>query len=329
MSREGKDIFPWGDGRRFNSYSAFMKRHFGGRIQKVSIDAGFTCPNRDGTRGSGGCTYCNNDAFSPSYCTPRKSISAQIEEGIAFHRKRYRRATGYLAYFQAYSNTYAPVEQLDRLYSEALAFPEVKGLVIGTRPDCIDEEKLDLLKVIAARSYVKVEYGVESCYDDTLRRINRGHTFSESVRAIEMTSAAGIHTGAHFILGLPGESRSQILGYAPAISSLPLTTVKFHQLQIIKDTPMEAEYRENPGNFVMFSFDDYMEFFIDFLELLTPSMIVERFTGEAPPRMVIAPGWGMKRSDEIMNLFERRLEERDTWQGRLFNPENNIQKGAS
>lgn len=318
MSGSGIDTYPWGDKRRFNSYSAHIKKHFGGRVQKVSIDAGFTCPNRDGTKGTGGCTYCNNDAFNPSYCTPRKSISAQIAEGIEFHQTRYRRATGYLAYFQAYSNTYAPVSELEAMYSEALNHPGVLGLVVGTRPDCIDESILALLKEISKKHYVIIEYGVESCSDETLKLINRGHTFQEAVAAIEMTAAAGIQTGAHFIFGLPGESRQQMLESAAIISKLPLTSVKFHQLQIISGTLMECEYAENPDKFVVFAFEEYMEFFIDFLERFNPGIIVERFTGEAPPRLVIAPRWGKKRSDVIMNTFEQRLEERNTWQGKLY-----------
>lgn len=318
MSGSGGEIYPWGDSRRFNSYSAHIKKHFGGRVQKVSIDAGFTCPNRDGTKGSGGCTYCNNDAFNPSYCTPRKSISAQIAEGIEFHRTRYRRATGYLAYFQAYSNTYAPVSELEEMYNEALNHPGVLGLVVGTRPDCIDESILALLKEISKKHYVIIEYGVESCSNETLISINRGHTFEEAVAAIEMTAAAGIQTGAHFIFGLPGESRQQMLDSAAIISKLPLTSVKFHQLQIISGTLMECEYMNNPDKFVVFAFEEYMEFFIDFLERFNPGIIVERFTGEAPPRLVIAPRWGKKRSDEIMNIFEQRLVERNTWQGKLY-----------
>jgi hypothetical protein len=329
MKSFNEHIFAWGDRRRFNSYSAHIRKHFGGRVQKVSIDAGFTCPNRDGTRGYGGCTYCNNDAFNPSYCTPRKSISAQIAEGVEFHRKRYRRASGYLAYFQAYSNTYAPVERLEEMYLEALAFPEVKGLVIGTRPDCIDDAVTGLLRRLAEEHYLIVEFGVESCYDKTLLRINRGHTFAESVEAIEMTAAAGLQTGAHFIFGLPGESRQEMLGSAAIISRLPLTSVKFHQLQIISDTAMAEEYMKDPASFVMFSYEEYMEFFIDFLEMLSPDLIVERFTGEAPPHMVIAPRWGMKRTDQIMNHFEKRLEERETWQGRLYNELNDSWEGGS
>lgn len=310
--------YHWGNKRRYNSYADYVKERFGGRIQKVSIDAGFTCPNRDGTKGTGGCTYCNNDAFNPSYCTPRKSISAQIAEGIEFHQTRYRRATGYLAYFQAYSNTYAAVGELEEMYSEALNHPGVLGLVVGTRPDCIDENILALLKEISKKSYVIIEYGVESCSNETLKSINRGHTFEEAVAAIEMTAAAGIQTGAHFIFGLPGESRQQMIDSADIISKLPLTSVKFHQLQIISGTLMECEYTDNPDKFVVFAFEEYMEFFIDFLERFNPGIIVERFTGEAPPRLVIAPRWGKKRSDVIMNTFEQRLEERNTWQGKLY-----------
>ena len=328
MKMSSEHIYPWGDNRRFNSYSAHIRRHFGGRVQKVSIDAGFTCPNRDGSKGSGGCTYCNNNAFNPSYCTPRKSIAAQIAEGVEFHLKRYRRAEGYLAYFQAYSNTYAPVELLEEMYLEALAFPGIKGLVIGTRPDCIDDSVIGLLRRIADEYYLIIEYGIESCYDKTLERINRGHSFAESTEAIKRTAAAGLQTGAHFIFGLPGESRKEMLGSADIISRLPLTSVKFHQLQIIRDTEMEREYNEDPSAFEMFSFDEYMEFFIDFLERLNPAIIVERFTGEAPPHMVVAPRWGKKRTDQIMNIFEKRLNERDTWQGRLFPSGNAKREGG-
>ena len=207
---EKRKIYPWGHERRFNAYSNYFRSLYGARVQKVSIDAGFTCPNRDGTRGTGGCTYCNNDAFNPSYCIPEKSVSQQIEEGIQFHKWRYNEAVSYLAYFQAYSNTYAPVEKLRRLYSEALEYPGVIGLIIGTRPDCIDDEKLTLLKELSDKYYVAIEYGIESCYNRTLSRINRGHTFEEAVQAVEQTSALGIKTGAHFIFGLPGESRQEI-----------------------------------------------------------------------------------------------------------------------
>ncbi len=312
--------FPWGHDRRFNAFPDYFRRLYGSRVQKLSIDAGFTCPNRDGSKGLGGCTYCNNDAFNPSYCQPEKSVTQQIEEGIIFHKNRYRRADKYLAYFQAYSNTYAPLGTLKKLYEEALSYPGVIGLVIGTRPDCIDDEKLQYLKVLSGGYYLALEYGIESCYNKTLKRINRGHTFEEAEKVVRDTAALGINTGAHFILGLPGESREEMLAEADIISGLPLSTVKFHQLQIIRGTMMEQEYRENPEAFQLFTWDEYLGFFIKFLERLNPSIVVERFTGEAPPRFLTGPGWGKKRTDQIVNLIEKRLEELDTWQGRLYTP---------
>jgi uncharacterized protein len=311
-------VFPWGHERRFNSYSGYFMRLYGSRVQKLSIDAGFTCPNRDGSKGTGGCTYCNNDAFNPSYCEPEKSVTQQIEEGISFHKKRYRRSDKYLAYFQAYSNTYAPLGTLKKLYEEALSYPGVIGLVIGTRPDCIDDEKLQYFKVLSDGYYLALEYGIESCYNKTLERINRGHTFEEAEEAVRATAELGINTGAHFILGLPGESREEMLAEAAIISRLPLSTIKFHQLQIIKGTTMEREYQKNPEDFQLFTWDEYLGFFIKFLERLNPSIVVERFTGEAPPRFLAGPGWGKKRTDQIVNLIEKRMEEVDTWQGRLF-----------
>jgi len=318
--RISKTVFPWGNERRFNSYSNYFRQLYGSRIQKLSIDAGFTCPNRDGEKGTGGCTYCNNDAFNPSYCEPEKSVTQQIEEGISFHKIRYRRSDKYLAYFQAYSNTYAPLETLKKLYKEALSYRGVIGLVIGTRPDCIDDEKLQYFKVLSGQSYLALEYGIESCYNKTLERINRGHTFEDAERTVRETVALGINTGAHFILGLPGESREEMLAEAGIISRLPLSTVKFHQLQIITGTMMEREYREKPEDFQLFTWDEYLGFFIEFLERLNPSIVVERFTGEAPPRFLAGPGWGKKRTDQIVNLIEKRMEELDTWQGRLYNP---------
>jgi len=310
--------YPWGHDRRFNAYSNYFRNIFGSRVQKVSIDAGFTCPNRDGTVGTGGCTYCNNDAFNPSYCLPVKSVSQQIKEGVEFHRWRYSEAVSYLAYFQAYSNTYAPLDRLKKLYEEALDYPGVIGLIIGTRPDCIDEEKLDYLKELSLKNYIAVEFGIESCYNKTLLRINRGHSYEDAVRAVEKSTAMGINTGAHFIFGLPGETRDEMLNQVSIISKLPLTTVKFHQLQIIKGTTMEQEYMTNPGKFELFTWEEYLEFFISFLERLNPAFVVERFTGEAPPRFLSGERWGKKRTDQLVNLIEKRLEELDTWQGRLY-----------
>jgi radical SAM protein (TIGR01212 family) len=308
----------WGHDRRFNAYSNYFRSIYGARVQKVSIDAGFTCPNRDGTKGTGGCTYCNNDAFNPSYCTPDKSVAEQIKEGIGFHRRRYSEADKYLAYFQAYSNTYSGLDRLKELYEEALDYPGIIGLIIGTRPDCVNNEILGYLRELSERCYLAVEYGIESCYNKTLQRINRGHTFEEAVKAVELTSSLGINTGAHFILGLPGESRQEMLDQADIISRLPLKTVKFHQLQIIKGTLMEKESRENPGDFELFTWEEYLDFIIRFLERLNPAIVVERFTGEAPPRYLTGTGWGKKRTDQIVTLVEKRLEELDTWQGRKF-----------
>ena len=312
--------YPWGHNRRFNAYSNYFRKLFGERVQKLSIDAGFTCPNRDGSKGTGGCTYCNNDAFNPSYCSPDKTIAVQIEEGISFHRKRYRKAGSYLAYFQAYSNTYSSLETLKKLYGEALAHPGIIGLIIGTRPDCIDREKLEYLKELSDRFYVAVEFGIESCYEKTLVRINRGHTFSETRDALQATSEFGIKTGGHFIFGLPGETREEMLAEADIISGLPLDTVKFHQLQIIKGTRMEKEFQDNPADFNLFSWEEYLDFFVRFLERLNPGIVVERFTGEAPPRYLNGSLWGKKRTDQIVGLIEKRMEEIDTWQGRLYKP---------
>ncbi len=310
--------YPWDHNRRFNAYSEYFRKLFGERVQKVSVNAGFTCPNRDGTLSTGGCTFCTNDAFSPSYCKAEKSVTAQITEGIAFHEKRYRRVSSYLAYFQSYSNTYASLEKLADLYGDALKHPGIRGIIIGTRPDCIDEEKLDYLRELSRKHYVAVEYGIESCYDNTLRRINRAHTFEDAVNAVKLTSAYGISTGAHFIFGLPGESRDEMLAEADIISGLPLTTVKFHQLQIIKGTALEKEYLADSSGFQLFSWEEYLDFIVTFLESLNPRIVVERFTGEAPPRFLAVSLWGKKRSDQISGLIERRLEELDTWQGRLY-----------
>jgi radical SAM protein (TIGR01212 family) len=320
MKVEDREIFkyPWGHERRFNAYSNYFRRKYGARVQKVSIDAGFTCPNRDGTKGIGGCTYCNNDAFNPSYCIPTKTITQQIEEGIEFHKWRYSEAVSYLAYFQAYSNSYAPLDTLKKIFDEALSFPGVIGLIIGTRPDCIDDQKLEYFKELSGNNYLAIEYGIESCYNKTLKRINRGHSFEDAVLAVEKTAAMGINTGAHFIFGLPGETREQMLNQVDIISKLPLKTVKFHQLQIIKETVMEKEFHEKPEDFKLFSWEEYLDFFISFLERLNPDIVVERFTGEAPPRYLSGEGWGKKRTDQIVCLIEKRLEELDTWQGKKY-----------
>jgi radical SAM protein (TIGR01212 family) len=320
MKVEDREIFkyPWGHERRFNAYSNYFRNLYGARVQKVSIDAGFTCPNRDGTKGIGGCTYCNNDAFNPSYCVPTKSVTKQIEEGVEFHKWRYTEAVSYLAYFQAYSNSYAPLSTLKKLFEEALSFPGVIGLIIGTRPDCIDDDKLAYFQELSRKYYLAVEYGIESCYNKTLKRINRGHSFEDAVLAVKQTAALGINSGAHFIFGLPGETRDEMLNQVDIISGLPLKTVKFHQLQIIKGTIMEKEFQEKPEDFKLFSWEEYLDFFVRFLQRLNPAIVVERFTGEAPPRFLTGEHWGKKRTDQIVSLIEKRLEELDTWQGKKY-----------
>ena len=315
-------MYPWGDNRRFNSYSSHFQRELGGRVQKISIDAGFSCPNRDGKISTGGCTFCRNDAFNPSYCHPEKSIRQQIEEGIAFHQRRYRRAKSYLAYFQAFSNTYRPINELEKLYREALSVEGIKGLVIGTRPDCINEEILEMLKSISFHTdkscLVHIEYGIESVYDSTLQRVNRGHDFETARKAIALTHTYGFQCGGHFIFGLPGETREMMLKAADVISELPLSTVKFHQLQIFKDTKMADEYLANSSDFHLFTLDDYIEFVIDFIERLNPNIVIERFAGEVPPRYLVSKPWLNLRYDQVLSMIENRLEERDTYQGKYY-----------
>lgn len=304
--------------KRYNSFTGYFREKYGCRLQKIVIDAGFTCPNRDGSVGTGGCTYCNNAAFHPNYSTPDKPVLQQIEEGIEFHKGRYRNTHDYLAYFQSFSNTYAPLEVLREFYGQALEHPSVRGIVVGTRPDCIDDEKLDYFQALSKDKVVIIEYGIESCYDKTLRRINRGHDFAAAVRAVEATAARGIFQGAHFIMGLPGESREELIGMAPIINELPLNTLKFHQLQIIKGTAMEREYERVPEDFISFTLDGYVDFFVDFLEYLRPDLYIERFAGEVPPRFVNHTPWGLIRNTELLRLLDKRLQERDTYQGRLY-----------
>jgi radical SAM protein (TIGR01212 family) len=290
---------------------------FGQRVQKLAIDAGFTCPNRDGTIALNGCTYCNNRAFNPSYCSAVKTITQQINEGIAFHANRYRRAESFLAYFQAFSNTYASLEILKLRYVEALSHPKVIGLVIGTRPDCVDDKILDYLAEISKTKYLIVEYGIESCYNATLQRINRGHDFEKSVRTIENTAQRGIKCGAHIIFGLPCETVQMMLDEVEILSKLSIDTVKFHQLQIIKDTVMEREFKDSPQDFHIFEVDEYIDFFVKFAERLNPEIVIERFAGEVPPRFLSQSTWSNLRNDRLIAKFEKRLEELDTWQGKF------------
>lgn len=301
----------------YNDYGEYLKRIAGVKVQKISLNAGFTCPNRDGTIGRGGCTYCNNQTFNPAYCLTEKSVTEQLEEGKAFFARKYPKMK-YLAYFQAYTNTYGSLELLKAKYEEALNCPDVVGLVIGTRPDCMPQPLLDYLEELNHCCLLIVEYGIESANDETLRRINRGHTFAQSVEAIEATARRGIRTGGHIILGLPGESRDEMLRQAGMISELPLTTLKLHQLQLIKGTKMAKEYREDPSGFHLFTADEYIDLAIDYIERLRPNLVLERFVSQSPPELVLAPKWNLKNY-QFTDKVKKRMRERQAWQGKLYN----------
>lgn len=300
--------------KRYREFGDFLRERFPFKAQKIAINAGFTCPNRDGSKGRGGCTYCNNQTFNPSYCQTDKSVTDQLAEGVRFFSRKYPEMR-YLAYFQAYTSTYGEQERLERLYEEALSYPGVVGLVIGTRPDCVPDRLLDYLACLSEQVLVLVEYGVESTLDRTLRRINRGHDFAEAEEAIRRTAARGIAVGAHLILGLPGESRDEILGHADRLSDLPLTTLKLHQLQLIRHTRMALEFERQPEDFHLFTVDEYIDLAIDFIERLDPAIALERFVSQSPKELLIAPDWGLKNY-EFTARVNRRLAERDSWQGK-------------
>lgn len=299
---------------RYNNYNETLRRMFGCRVQKISINAGFTCPNRDGTKGRGGCTFCNNQTFFPEYCSPQKSAVQQMEEGMHFFW-RYE-GQKYLAYFQAYTNTYAPLERLRGLYEPVLEMEDVVGIVVGTRPDCVDGPLLDYFAELSERCYVMVEYGVESTDDRTLRRINRGHSFAESVWAIEETARRGISVGAHLILGLPGESQVQMFLRAETMSSLPLDMVKLHQLQIVRGTAMAREYEAHPERFHLFTAEEYIGLCVDFIAHLDCHIGIGRFVSQSPKGMLVAPDWGLKNY-EFVAMLEKALARRDVRQGKL------------
>lgn len=301
----------------YNDFSGFLQRSFPFKVQKITLDGGFTCPNRDGSKGRGGCTYCNNQTFNPAYCHRNKPVAEQMREGISFFSHKYPQMR-YLAYFQAYTNTYASLDILQQRYQEALAVEGCVGLVIGTRPDCMPDELLDYLQELSLHTFVLVEYGVESCNDATLLRINRGHSYAEAVDAVERTAARGIPVGVHIILGLPGEDRGEIMRQAEELSRLPITTLKMHQLQLIRGTRMAEEYNERPGDFHLFALDDYVDTVVDYIEHLRPDIVLERFASQSPKELLIAPDWGLK-NHELVAKIKRRMRERDTWQGRFYN----------
>ena len=301
---------------RYNDLSAYLSAHFPYKVQKISLNAGFTCPNRDGTVGYGGCTYCNNQTFNPAYCKTEKTVTEQLVEGKQFFARKYPEMK-FLAYFQAYTNTYAELEELKRKYEEALQVKDVVGIVIGTRPDCMPDTLLDYLEELNQRTFLIVEYGVESTDNDTLKRINRGHTFEVAEEAIRMTAARGIRVGAHIILGLPGESNEQLIEQAGVLSRLPLTTLKLHQLQLIKGTRMAHEFEMQPEDFYLYSADEYIDLVIDYVEHLRPDLVLERFVSQSPKELLIAPDWGLK-NHEFTDKVKKRMRERDAWQGKKY-----------
>lgn len=302
----------------YNDLGDFLRNIFPYKVQKISLNAGFTCPNRDGSKGWGGCTYCNNQTFSPEYCHTERSITQQLDEGVRFFSRKYPDMK-YLAYFQAYTNTYDEMERLKAIYEEALNYPGVVGLIVGTRPDCVPDALLDYFAELAKKTFVMVEYGLESTLDKTLLRINRGHTQAESEEAIRKTAGRGIYTGAHLILGLPGETKEEILHHADIISSLPLTTVKLHQLQLIRNTRMAKEFSDRPDEFHLYTADEYIELVIDFVEKLNPSITIERFVSQSPKELLIAPDWGLKNFEFTAKVL-KRMKERGAYQGRTFIP---------
>jgi len=312
--------FPWGHQKRYNDYSSYIKRTFGERVQKVSVNAGFTCPNRDGSKGTGGCAFCNNSTFNPSYCGPELSILEQIEKGTSFFRPKYQ-TQQYLAYFQAYSNTYGETAYLIEQYQEALSHPKVTGIVLGTRPDCISDDLLDVLKEWRKDYYIAIELGAESTSDETLELINRGHSYDETIDAAQRISQAGIPVGLHMILGLPGEDRAQLLEHASVVSQLPISFLKLHQLQIVRGSAFANIYDNDPGYFNLFTAEEFIDLVVDFLELMNPAIVMERFISQAPHDLLIAPRWGLKNFEFVAKV-EKRLAERDTWQGKKYEKTN-------
>lgn len=297
---------------RYNSFGSYMKKLYGEHVHKVNIDAGFTCPNRDGTVAVGGCIYCNNDSFKPDACRPALTIEKQLENGITYVKRRYK-ARRFLAYFQPFTNTHAPVRKLEEIYREALKDPAVIGLAIGTRPDCIDEEKLDLIARLSKTHFVLLEYGLQSIYDRSLEFINRGHDYQTFLNAVKLTRKRGIRTGVHLIAGFPTETREQMLRMATELSETGIEFMKIHQLQIIKHTPLETLYRESPFN--VFEYEEYLDFLIEFIELLSPDIVLQRLFATAPESILIAPIWNRPTSRVLMDI-ERKMKDKDTHQGK-------------
>ena len=304
--------------RLFFDYGTFLSEHFQGKVQKLSVDGGFGCPNRDGTIGWGGCNFCNNRSFVPSYCSPDDSISSQLEKGKRFFSRKYLEMQ-YLAYFQARTNTYAPLDKLRHCYEEALSVDGIVGLVIGTRPDCLPNELLDYLSELSKSVYVLLELGIESTDDGQLQKMNRGHTFAQTVDAVERASLRGIMTAGHVILGLPGDTRETLLNQPAQLNALPLKILKLHQLQIIRDTALAHAYADTPEQFSMLfnTAEGYADFVCEYVERLRPDLVLERFTSQTQADLLVAPRWGLKNY-EFVDLLRKRMTERGTYQGRLY-----------
>ena len=316
VPQKSSEIFPWGTSRPYNAYRDFIKKKFGSRVQKVIVDASFTCPNRDGSKGYGGCTYCNNDSFKPRYCNPELSIDEQVTSGIEFLSRRYK-ADKFVVYFQPYSNTYAPLEQLKDLYEQALQHPQVIGLSIGTRPDCIDEEKILYLQELAQKYFITIEYGIESPYDETLRWINRQHDFQNWVQAVELTAGRDIQICSHIILGFPIETREMMLETARIISRYPINDLKIHHLHIVRKTVLAKRYQDDP--FPLLGYEEYIQLLSEFLSYLRPDIKIQRLAGDTPPGMLIAPDW-RRRGSDIQRRIEAELIRQQLWQGKKYFP---------
>jgi radical SAM protein (TIGR01212 family) len=303
-------------GRRYHAYNDWVKREHGGRLQKVSIDAGFTCPNRDGKLGVGGCTFCNNDGFTPSYLREQRDIGRQIDTGVAFMRRRYPQTQRFLAYFQSYSNTYGELARLQALYETALAHPDISGLVVGTRPDCLPDEILDYLAALSRHTPVELEIGIESCSDAVLRECLRGHDFACTQDAIRRAAQRGLFITGHLLLGLPLETKESLIAGARALARLPLDALKFHQLQIIRGTRLANQYRADPASVPLLRPEAYIDSVIDVLEHLPGNIKIQRLGSEVPPAQRVSPDWGIRLS-RFPEMLEARLQARQTWQGRL------------
>ena len=298
----------------YYDYGTWIRHRFPFRVQKISVDAGFTCPNRDGRLSTGGCIYCDNRTFNPAYCQRQDSITRQLEAGKQFFARKYP-TMKYLAYFQAYTNTYAAIDHLKALYEEALMVEDIVGIVIGTRPDCVSDELLNYLEVLNRRCFLIVEYGVESANDETLQRINRGHTFEQSRQAIIKTHERGILTGAHIILGLPGEDAEENLRQAPVISSLPIDILKIHQMQIIRGTRLAEAFERAP--FHIYDIDEYIRLIANYIQRLRKDLVLERFVSQSPKQLLIAPQWGLK-NHEFTDLLNNYLKAHNIRQGDLL-----------